>query len=278
MLNAIEKATNKKIERMELPSTQSINDRRIEQFKQSITDTLANEDLSFFTELVEQYQQAHDVPLLELSSALARLVQGESPLLLQNKPTPKASKDWDREGRGEGRREERRPRRERSEGRGQGSDRSRPPRREGPMEEGMERFRIEVGHKHEVMPGNIVGAIANEAGIDAKHIGRITIHDDHSTVDLPADMPSEIFNGLKKVWVSGQALNISRPEKKESFSKSDRPAFDKSGADKTSKRKPKSKTKVKPNAKAKARMKEAAEAKKNAGKRSKKKVRKKSPE
>ena len=74
----------------------------------------------------------------------------------------------------------------------------------------MERFRIEVGHVHNVKPGNIVGAIANEAGIDSQYIGRINIHDDFSLVDLPEGMPKEIFNELKKVWVSGQQLKISR--------------------------------------------------------------------
>ena len=68
----------------------------------------------------------------------------------------------------------------------------------------MQRFRIEVGHIHKVMPGNIVGAIANEANIDAQNIGRINIFDDHSTIDLPADMPEDIYAGLKKVWVAGQ--------------------------------------------------------------------------
>ena len=162
-------------------------------------------------------------------------------------------------------------------GRDKDKDRIRSPRREGPPEKGMERYRIEVGHKHEVMPGNIVGAIANEAGIDSKHIGRISIYDDHSTIDLPGDMPEEIFNGLKKVWVSGQALKISRTAKEENSTKSDRPAINKPEADTPSKRKPKSKIKTKPNAKAKARLKEAANDKKNA-KKGIKKVRKKSPE
>jgi len=81
-------------------------------------------------------------------------------------------------------------------------------------ERGMERFRIEVGHKHGVKPGNIVGAIANEAEIDAEYIGRIEIYDDHSTVDMPEGMPKEVFKHLRGVWVSGQRLQISRPEKK----------------------------------------------------------------
>ena len=77
-------------------------------------------------------------------------------------------------------------------------------------DEGMETFRIEVGHDHGVLPKNIVGAIANEADIDSKFMGRIDIRDDHSLIDLPEGMPKEVFEKLKKVWVAGQRLNISR--------------------------------------------------------------------
>jgi ATP-dependent RNA helicase DeaD len=82
----------------------------------------------------------------------------------------------------------------------------------GKLEEGMERFRLEVGNVHGVKPGNIVGAIANEAEIDSEHIGRIEIFDDYSTIDLPEGMPKELFKHLKSVWVSGQRLQISRLE------------------------------------------------------------------
>ena len=74
----------------------------------------------------------------------------------------------------------------------------------------METFRVEVGHAHGVKPGNIVGAIANEAGLDSKHIGRISIEDDYSLIDLPEGMPPELLSHLKKVWVAGQRLRISR--------------------------------------------------------------------
>ena len=78
---------------------------------------------------------------------------------------------------------------------------------------GMERFRIEVGHDHGVKPGNIVGAIANEAEIDSEYIGRIDIQDDHSFIDLPEGMPKELFKHLRKVWVSGRQLQISKLDK-----------------------------------------------------------------
>lgn len=75
----------------------------------------------------------------------------------------------------------------------------------------MVRYRLEVGHQHGVRPGNIVGAIANEAGLDNASIGRVDIRDDHSLIDLPAGMPRELLRHLKKVWVMGQQLRI-RPE------------------------------------------------------------------
>jgi ATP-dependent RNA helicase DeaD len=74
----------------------------------------------------------------------------------------------------------------------------------------MQRYRIEVGHQHEVKPGNIVGAIANEAGLDARHIGHIDIQTEFSLVDLPIGMPKEVLHDLRKARVCGQRLDISR--------------------------------------------------------------------
>lgn len=266
MLNSIERATNKKIEMMELPSTELINDKRIETFKQAISDTLATEDLGLFTHLIEQYQQEHNIPALEIASALARLVQGDVPLLLQHKRIPK----HDHFSKKESGRDERKPRRSREgrEGR-EGRERGdRPARKVGPPDKGMERFRIQVGHNHKVMPGNIVGAIANEAGIDSENIGRITIFDNHSLIDLPEEMPPEIFKALKKVWVSGQTLNISRDLEKDQadkpFKRRERGPLSKSDASKKKKDKPKSKTKAKSKAKTKSKARAKPGAKKAA--------------
>ena len=208
MLHAIEKATRKKIDVMGLPSTETINDKRIGLFKQRITDAIANENLGFFSQLVEQYQQEHNVPAVEIAAALAHLLQGDAPFLLQNKPQRKVKNHRDKDERpmlkDRTRKERERPSRKTAQ------PERRPPQKTAPPEDGMERFRIEVGHKHEVKPGNIVGAIANEAGLDSQYIGGINIHDDYSEIDLPEGMPKEIFNDLKKVWVSGQQLKISR--------------------------------------------------------------------
>jgi ATP-dependent RNA helicase DeaD len=92
-----------------------------------------------------------------------------------------------------------------------------------------ETYRIEVGHVHGIKAGNIVGAIANEAGLEGKFIGRVDIREDHSFVDLPEGMPKQIFRDLQKTRVGGQELRISRadaPQPKHAFHKSykaDRP-------------------------------------------------------
>jgi ATP-dependent RNA helicase DeaD len=91
-------------------------------------------------------------------------------------------------------------------------------------DEGLENFRIEVGRDHGVKPSNIVGAIANETGLSSKQIGQIEIFADHSIVGLPGDMPREILEHLKKVWVANQQLKISKVKERATFKnkKSDR--------------------------------------------------------
>ncbi len=201
MLGAIEKATRKKIEQMELPSTDAINQRRVVQFKQRISDTLESENLKFFSNLIGEYQQESNASGEDIAAALAHLLQGDTPFLLKNLPPQKKSQKQEGNNRTKDRGDQK-PRKDR--------DRSKSPRKDdSPLEEGMQRYRLEVGNNHDVRPANIVGAIANEAGIDSQYIGRISIRDDYSVVDLPEGMPKEIFNDLKKAWVSGQRLNIS---------------------------------------------------------------------
>lgn len=198
LLSNIEKATRQKVEEMGLPSTEVINNKRISRFKQRITDTLAAEELSFFTQLMEQYQTEHNVSAIQIASALAKIVQGDTPLLIKNPPKSTREPSESRPSKFDN---SDRPARDRSD---------RKPRRSGESDVEMETYRIEVGRTHGVKPGNIVGAIANETGLDGDHIARIKIEENYSTVELPAGMPKDLFNDLKKVRVAGLPLNISR--------------------------------------------------------------------
>lgn len=240
LFGAIERAAGAKIELMELPSTEVINDKRISQFKQSITDTLAAEELGMYTRLIEQYQLEHNVPAIEIAAALAQLAQGGSSLLLKHQPTPRKDISWMKEDKGQ---RDGRGRDKPTASRRRSDEERRPKRKDSPPEKGLERFRIEVGHNDSVMPGNIVGAIANESGLTSKDIGRINIFDNYSTVDLPLDMPDDIFKDLKNTWVTNKKLNITRHSAEKGL---EREEFkDADAGDRPMRRKPKLKKKKK---------------------------------
>jgi ATP-dependent RNA helicase DeaD len=210
MLRVIERATRQAMEEMALPTIEDVNDRRVARFHERISTALTADEGAPFRALIERYEREHNVTGIEIAAALAAIAQGKKPLLLDaaeqtserapERTTPERTSD-------------RAPQRTRE----RTSERTRPPtepRREPrfrvPDGAAMETYRIEVGRMHGVQPGNIVGAIANEAGIDGKHIGRVVIRDDHSFVDLPAGMPKEVLGELRKARVAGQKLEISR--------------------------------------------------------------------
>ncbi|MDY0137390.1 MAG: DEAD/DEAH box helicase [Thiomicrospira sp.] len=228
LLQQIERATNKKIDMLTLPTTQDINDQRVEKFKQRITDALEQEGLEFFQQLIEDYQQASNVPALEIAAALAKLVQGDEPFFLDDKPT-RAPRDEDRGARGF---ERERPSRDRFE-RGERSDRGdraerapRRPRADGPPEAGMTRYRINVGNNQGVKPGNIIGAIANEGGIEGSSIRQLNIQDDFSLVDLPSNLSKDQLATLKKVRICGQPSGLMAVNESARGSSSSAPAGD----------------------------------------------------
>jgi ATP-dependent RNA helicase DeaD len=227
MLRAIERATRQVIEPMNLPSVDAVNTLRIAKFKQRITETMASQDLSVFRSVLEQMQSENDAPLIDLAAALASLSQGKTPLLLAAKHEAPAARPREREPEFEDRgARDARDTRDTRDGRATRDSRPARDSREGPAPKSHERrgkaafarfdtFRIEVGSAHGIRPGNIVGAIANEAGIDGSHIGKVDIRDDHSLVGLPEGMPKDIFNKLQKVRVAGRELRISFVDQRE---------------------------------------------------------------
>jgi ATP-dependent RNA helicase DeaD len=243
MLSAIERATRQKIEPLKLPTTEVVNNKRIAKFKQKISDTLAAGELAFMQGLIEQYQQEHDVPALEIAAALAQMSIGDKPLLMKaDRERPMRAERAERADRGDGA-DGKRPRKNRADSR---------------ADEDTERFRIEVGHDHGVKPGNIVGAIANEAGMDGAHIGHIDIQSEHSFVNLPVGMPQEVFSDLQKTRVCGQKLMISRVDDAAPADRGGpkraakaKPEFDRKPKPESD-RKPKLKLESKPEAKAKS--------------------------
>jgi ATP-dependent RNA helicase DeaD len=225
MLKAIERATRQPVSPLELPTIQAVNNVRIARFKEQVSETLAQGGLEEFAGIIADLETELNIPAIEIAAALAKMARGDVPLLLdKNKREPKVDDSWrddtraaparfgDRNDRND--RSERAPRADRFD---RGSDRgfereAREPRREHSprsIEPGKQTYRIAVGHDHGVKPGNIVGAIANEANIDSKFIGRIDIYDDYTILDLPDDLPRDMVTHLQNVRVAGQALRIT---------------------------------------------------------------------
>jgi ATP-dependent RNA helicase DeaD len=225
MLRAIERATRQVIEPMNLPTVDAVNTLRIAKFKQRVTEAVPTAAAGAFRSVLEQLEAETGMPLIDIAAALASLSQGTTPLLLTGKPERAAETHAPAERAVRDDRPPRTMQHEREPQRDHAPDRSRASDTAAPAEGArkpraksaaslMETFRIEIGSVHGVKPGNIVGAIANESGIEGVHIGRVDIREDHSFVDLPEGMPKQVFKDLQKVRVVGRELRISRVSEK----------------------------------------------------------------
>jgi ATP-dependent RNA helicase DeaD len=201
LLRAIEKTIRQPIAPMQMPTAKDINLQRVTRFKQRIRDALANEKNELFYQLVTELQQEESAEPLEIAAALAGLLQGNEPLLLSEKTRKPECVGQSDKPRGAGDRKKKKAHRTLSH--------EALPLKGHPEVE-MVRYRLAVGYQHGVKPGNIVGAIANEADLEAEYIGHIEIYDDFTTVDLPSGMPTETFFALKKARVCHQRLDIAR--------------------------------------------------------------------
>lgn len=210
LLKSIERSTRKQIERYEFPSVDSLNDRKLEHFFTRV-DSIMQEELKEYVSIVKKYLQHNpDVEPLMVAAALARLEAGREEFYVKDLPKlPEARVE--RGGRERGGREGRR------EGGQRGEARSGEARRGKQSSKGRrysnlptETYRLEVGETHGVRKGDIVGAIANEAGIASKDMGKIRLFEEHSFIDLPEGMPSQVHDVLQKVRVRGRPLKISK--------------------------------------------------------------------
>ncbi|MDI9928332.1 MULTISPECIES: DEAD/DEAH box helicase [Rhodococcus] len=192
LLKAIERATRQPITEMQLPSVDDVNAQRVTKFKDSITESLGNENLALFRRLIEDYEREHDVPLVDIAAALAiQSRDGEAFLLKPEPPAPPRAP-----------REPREPRPPRTFDEDAASSHHRKTGQE------MATYRISVGKRHHVAPGAIVGAIANEGGLRRSDFGHISIRPDHSLVELPADLADETVEALRRTRISGVLIQL----------------------------------------------------------------------
>ena len=209
-LGGLERVVAKPIAEMEVPSNATINQNRLDRMRAKLTGCLqtpesSEQERALLSEILQRVAQEQGSSPEQLALAAMELALAGKPLLLQgeenfhqvrqNGPSREGGRDGGRDL---------------GVGREGGRDRGRGERPSGPPEDHMERFRVEVGWRDRIKPGNIVGAIANEAGLNGRSIGRIQIFDTHSTVDLPKGMPEDVFQGLRQLRVMNKPLQLSR--------------------------------------------------------------------
>ena len=208
MLQSIERTTKQTIARYEFPSVEILNERKIEQLFAKV-DAEVQKDLSEYTTVLGKYLTHNEIDPILLAAAMASIQADSLPFYIKAQPKNRR----EREGRDRDDRSERSDRGDRND-RG---DRDRAPRSDRKRKDldgdmSFETYRLEVGEIHGVGKGDIVGAIANEAGIESRFMGKIRVFEEHSVIDLPEGMPRDLFKSLKGVWVRGQQLKISKED------------------------------------------------------------------
>ena len=198
LLRLIEKTTRQPLTEMALPTVDDINTTRLARFDDAITQALSTERVSFFRDVVSHYIEEHDVPEVDVAAALAVVLQGDEPMLME--PEPERPVRQQREYAD-------RPQRDRQD-RGDRSDRTREERFRGSGAQ-LATYKIQVGKRHKVEPRQIVGAIANEGGLRRGDFGAIQIRPDFSLVELPADLPREVWKKLENTRISGKLIELA---------------------------------------------------------------------
>ena len=196
-LRQIERATRQEIEIIQPPDADAINAMRRRRFKQAIVDASSAEDLALFETLVTECAEESSLPFTKIAAALAHIGQQGRSFLVKDvaqRPFERSDRSFDQK-------------RDRFDGDGQRSRRGGPPA-EQPVEAGMVRYRLSVGFRDGVKPGNIVGAIANEGGIDGSSIGAIRIYSSWTTIDLPDGLSEESRQALQSTKVAGRELRL----------------------------------------------------------------------
>lgn len=181
LMRNIEQFVKQRIEPMKAPTRAHVAARRIALFKERILQTLAEEELDLYLNLVEELAEESGHDISEIAAAAARLARENKPLVVDLEPEPEVVAH---------------------------------------LEEGMVRYFIEAGRRNGVRPGDIVGAIANEAGVPGQVIGAIDIYDNFTFVDVPAQYREQVLDGMRDVVIRNRAANmrIATPRDKASAS------------------------------------------------------------
>jgi ATP-dependent RNA helicase DeaD len=187
LLRDIERYTGQKIEPVKMPTKADVAARRVALFKERILKTLEEEELELYLNLVEELAVESGCDMAEIAAASARLARGDKPLEVTLEPVLEE-----------------------------------PPRKERDAE--MVRLFINAGRQSGVRPADIVGAIANEAGVPGSSIGAIDIYDRHSFVDVPSQYLDQVLKRMDGTTIRSKdaRIRVASPKEKSEAPPKDR--------------------------------------------------------
>ena len=208
-LREIERAIKRKIELATLPTVAELSARRLELSGAALREAVLAGDLDQYRRVVEALGTEFD--LMDIAAAAVKLAhQVDGPDEEHDIPTLRLP-DWQREQPpGKGRRPPSRA--EARPGRRQPAQGPQPPGRRESVGRGMTRLRINAGRKAGIGPGDVVGAIANEAGISARAIGAIDIADRYALVEVAEEVANEVSKALRRSTLKGKKVTVQQLE------------------------------------------------------------------
>lgn len=217
ILNVIERHTRQRIQKINVPNNEMILATKQNRFVTNILSRLEHPNLQDYQNIMQAFFKENDISSTQVASVLALMLNQDKPW--NNLPATQFNseerKQRNREYRDRDGREGSRDGRSKSGSFSSfGGSSSTPQRRGNKAKQGrgdypQELYRLDVGRIHGVKPGNIVGAIANEGGLESRFITRLKIFEDHSTVCLPKGMSKEVVQDLTKAWVCGRPLKLT---------------------------------------------------------------------
>jgi ATP-dependent RNA helicase DeaD len=199
LLRSIEHATKHKIEFATVPTVADLRARRLDLTTASLRERLLAGDLDDVRVVIDALSQEFDV--VDIAAAAIKLAHAASGDVSDEEDVPAAAVGRDQQV---GAFRDTRPR-----SAGRGRDGGRPASRGG-AEAGMARLFVGAGRRAGIRPGDLVGAITNEAGITAKQLGAIEIADGFSLVDVAEDVADSVIEAMRGASLRGQRVTVRR--------------------------------------------------------------------
>ncbi len=210
LLRNIERMTSQRIEIAQVPTVDDLRAHRLELVRTTLRETIMEGGLDKFRSIVESLAGGFDV--MDIAAAAVKLFDANDATdepdipAVQPRPDDRGARDSSRGRDGAGAREGGRPSRSGEDEAPRGAKaakRSKP-------EWSVARLWVGAGRKLKMRPGDLVGAIANEVGIDASVIGAIQIADGYSTVEVPEEIAEDIITALRNTTIKGKKVLVRR--------------------------------------------------------------------